>query len=275
MKEREMKRALCVACLALAWAWAFPTQARADGPRRRLHESAAEDRAGADVEAEVQLGREVAARILGRYPLFRDEALARYVALVGNALARQSGRTEIEYRFAVLDTRTVNAYAAPGGYIFITLGALADVHDEAELAGVLAHEISHVTRRHVVRELNVKGWETGATAGVARFLSGAGASAQEVMGQAVDGVLKILFEKGYKVEDEIEADRGGLLLLAEVGYDPTSLDRYLARAPSSGGTHPSQDVRRAELQGLASALGLSRVENPLFKERFENHVKAR
>jgi predicted Zn-dependent protease len=273
MKEREMKRVLCAAFLALAWTWGFPGQPGAEDVRRRLHESAAEDRAGADVEAEVLLGREVAARILGRYPLVEDEALARYVSLVGNALARQSGRTEIEYRFAVLDTRTVDAYSSPGGYIFVTRGALAGMQDESELAGVLAHEIGHVTGRHVVKELNVKGWETGATAGVARFLSGAGASAQEVMGQAVNGVLKILFEKGYKIEDEMDADRTGFMLLSEVGYDATALDRYLARVPFSDHTHPSQDARRAELQGLASRLGVVRVENPLLKERLEKNVK--
>jgi predicted Zn-dependent protease len=274
MKRLRWAKVSFTGALALTVCLALPPVSAAEEARRRAHEVAGQEGGAADVDAEVGLGREVAARILGRYRLVGDATLARYVELVGSGLARYSGRGELTYHFAVLDTDGVNAYAAPGGYVFVTRGALSTMRDEAELAGVLAHEIGHITQGHIVKELHVRGWEGGASAGLARLLGGAGASAQEAFGQAVDGALEVLFEKGYKIEDELEADRAGMLLLATVGYDPTSVDRYLARATTSDANHPSLQERRSRLQELAAGLGLTSLHTTL-EERFAKHVKTR
>ena len=104
--------------------------------------------ATADVKAEIEFGRGVAARILARYPPYNDPKLTRYVNLVGGGLAALSGRPELHYHFAILNTDDINAYSTPGGYVFVTLGALKLMHDESELAGVMAHETAHVALRH-------------------------------------------------------------------------------------------------------------------------------
>src|SRR3989338_3678250 len=136
--------------------------------RRRKSQTLAEESFSTkdDVEAEIIFGREVAARILGRYKLYEDKNLARYINMVGRSAAQYANRPEIEFRFAILNTDIVNAFAAPGGYIFITKGALRLMEDEAELAGVLAHEVAHVSERHIVKELNIKGTEASPSAGL-------------------------------------------------------------------------------------------------------------
>jgi len=99
------------------------------------------------------LGRQVAARIAGNFGVWNDKSWTLYVNLVGRALAPYSERPDIKYRFAILDTDDVNAYAAPAGYIFITRGLLKKLDSEAQLAGVLGHEIAHVARKHIVKEV--------------------------------------------------------------------------------------------------------------------------
>ena len=97
---------------------------------------------------EIELGRSVTAAIGARYKVLRDPQLTKYVALVGNAVANVSDRPDIRYYFAVLDSDDINALAAPGGFVFVTRGALALMPDESALAGVLGHEIGHIALRH-------------------------------------------------------------------------------------------------------------------------------
>ncbi|OYX24853.1 MAG: peptidase, partial [Hydrogenophilales bacterium 32-62-9] len=99
-------------------------------------------------EEETRIGKQIAGNLLGAVPLVRDDKLQRYVNLVGNWVALQSGRKDISWHFGVLDTEDINAFAAPGGYIFVTRGLYQRLNNEAELAGVLAHEIAHVTLKH-------------------------------------------------------------------------------------------------------------------------------
>src|SRR2546427_12790257 len=106
-----------------------------------------------DKPEEIELGRSVATALGSRYRLLREEPLTRYVALVGTAVAMQSDRPDLRYYFGVLDTDEVNAFAAPGGYVFITRGTLALIRDEATLAGVLGHEIGHIALRHHVETI--------------------------------------------------------------------------------------------------------------------------
>lgn len=130
-------------------------QASAQGLIDRLKSAAekAAKLAPIGTEKEIEIGRGIAATIAGRYPLSQDTALTAYVNLVGLAVAGESPRSDIAYRFGVLETPEVNALSAPGGYIFITKGALDLIENEAELAGVLAHEIAHVNQKHVLEQI--------------------------------------------------------------------------------------------------------------------------
>ncbi len=235
----------------------------------------------ADVKAEIEFGREVAARILGKYPLSKDDALLRYVSLVGGSVARHSGRTELAYRFGVLETDDLNAYAAPGGYIFITRGALALMEDEAELAAVLAHEIAHVTQKHIVKELDIKGMQKSPEAGITHLLGGTGDPLRIAFAQAVDKAIDLLFSSGYKRQDEFEADRVGTLLAAQSGYDPLALQRYLERVSRIKGrqsailthTHPPFANRLAALRTLSDEEGLNAISAQNLKSRFVQHTR--
>lgn len=234
----------------------------------------------ADVQAEIRFGREVAARILARHPLTEDSDLLRYVNLVGRAVAERGGRPELTYRFGVLETDQVNAFAAPGGYVFVTRGALARMANEAELAGVLAHEIVHVNRKHIVDELGIRAEEGSAVAGFARFLGGAGEATRQAFSQTVERAVDILFEAGRKRADELEADRLGATLLAVAGYRPTALADYLERvadAPSAATedrrrTHPGFGDRLAELEKVVAEEGLAEQGGKLKQERFARHL---
>lgn len=233
-----------------------------------------------DLKAEIVFGRELAARVLGRYKLYKDEALTRYVNMVGKGVAQYAGRPEIEFRFAILDTDVVNAFAAPGGYIFITKGALKIMGDEAELAAVLAHEVAHVTEKHIVKELNIKGTDTSPTSGLARLIGGSSESVRAAFTQMVDKAVDMLFEKGLKRQDEMDSDRISTMITTSAGYDSTALSRYLKKISSGEkdtkimtGTHPSFDDRVKGIDKVLADNQLTDKKQPVVKERFSENVK--
>lgn len=271
-----MRKALAGTALFLALP--LIVQAGEMKARERWH-SQEMDVVQSDIVAEVKFGREVAARIIGRYGLLDDEQLTRYVNLVGRSVAMSSNRPELVFRFAVLDTPEINAYAAPGGYIFVTKGALAQMQDEAELATVLAHEVAHVAGRHVVKELNIKGSD-GGSAGLARLAGGATEAARATMGQIVDKAVDILFKDGYKREDEIQADRDSILYSTVANYDPSGLIRYFERLNAVKGkttevldkTHPAYDARIAWIKDTINGEGIDPYKLKSNKERFQETV---
>ena len=109
--------------------------------------------ASKSIEYELKLGRNVAAIILGKYPQSTNIPLIRYVNLVGQSIASTSGRKDIHFHFSVIESDTPNALACPGGYVFITTGLMKLIKNEAELAGVLAHEIAHINQKHVFNKV--------------------------------------------------------------------------------------------------------------------------
>lgn len=267
--------AALVACLAAP----LPLTAEDSDWRKRpsLGETVTTD----DITAEIAFGREVGARILGRYKLYDNPAVMKYVNLVGRSLAQNTNRPELEFHFAVLETDEINAYAAPGGYVFITKGALALVKDESELAGILAHEIGHIAGKHVVKELNIKGTDDSAVSGLARLVGGSSESARLAFSQAVDKALDMLFKDGYKREDETGADKGAAVLAALSGYDPSGLARYLERIKAVKGrqttvldkTHPSYEARIALLKDTIAQEGIDPAGFKTYKERFAESIK--
>lgn len=239
------------------------------------------DEIESDVEAEVEFGREVAARILGKHKLGSNFQLTKYVTLVGRSLALNSNRPELQFHFGVIESDQVNAYTAPGGYVFVTRGALKLMKDEDELAAVLAHEIAHVTQMHIVKELDIKGVEQGLSAGLTRLLSGATDTARVAFSQAVDQAVSLLFDKGLKQNDEFEADQVGTMLALSAGYDPSALYRYLDRVRLVKGeqlmvvnqTHPPFDQRLFALAKLIRDEGLSGVKGSVVQTRFGRFIQ--
>lgn len=233
-----------------------------------------------DIQAEIVFGRDVAARILGNYRRVGNAELNRYLNLVGTGVAAYCGRPELTFHFAVLDTKAVNAFAAPGGYIFITRGALALMEDESELAAVLAHEIGHVTARHIVQELNIKSSDRKGMV-LAALVTGVTDPVRLALVQAVDEAVGILFNRGYKQQDELEADRIGTTVTAMAGYDPAALGRFVARIPPEGETgtdinrtHPPSPQRLANIDAVLVENGLTQSSaNPIDKERFKRYVQ--
>jgi predicted Zn-dependent protease len=229
-----------------------------------------------DIAEEIRFGREVAARMIARYSLYNNAKITKYVNLVGQTLVQYTNRPEIQFHFAVLNTGEVNAYAAPGGYVFVTRGALEAMQDESELAAVLAHEIAHVNEKHVVKELNIHASENSAVGGLARLIGGGTEAARVAFNQAVDKALDMLFQTGYKREDEIQADKGAVLLCTLTGYDPAGLVKYFERLKSAkvksteilDKTHPAYYERIVWLKETISQEGVDASSLKNFKERF-------
>jgi predicted Zn-dependent protease len=233
-----------------------------------------------DIEAEVRFGRELAARILGNYTLLDDEKINTYVNMVGNGLALYAGRPEIRFYFGVLDSDEINAFAAPGGYIFNTMGALLKMENEAQLATVLAHEIAHVVKKHVVRELNIRGEDVAGAGEIAGMVGYSTGTIRVAMEQALDEAANILFNRGYKIKDEIEADSVGILLASVAGYDPAALKKFLSNVKSFEkedatykGEHPIFEVRMSEINKTIEAHGLHNAKKAKVRGRFYENIK--
>ena len=210
-------------------------------------------------EQEQAIGADASAVILGGVKPLDDPAVQDYINKVGFWVASQSERAALPWRFVVLDSDAVDAFAAPGGYVFVTRGLLLSLHNEAELAGVLGHEISHVVMRHHLRAL-----QKAARLDLGKDAVDVG---MELRGQnsklfdSVTGAAKDLYSRGLDKDDEYEADRRGVVLAARAGYDPYAFLSVLQTLdsfdPDSNAvelllaTHPAPDER---IQALAAAM---------------------
>lgn len=222
-----------------------------------------------DEPREIEIGRQLAAVLLGSKPLHPDLRLQRYVNQLGRWISLQTSRPQLPWSFAVLDDPGFNAFAAPGGYVFVTKG-LVDRVDEAELAGILAHEITHVVDKHHLNALRAK-----AQAGIATQL--VASQLRNNLGGAVSAQLlalgKNLYSSGLDQGDEFDADRNGVALAARAGFDPYGLASVLQQlrteAPDnplftlSLATHPPAQQR---MDQLAAAMG-SRLDGMAGKPR--------
>ncbi len=169
---------------------------------------------------EQQLGANVCERIRTRSGVVQDANVHRYVSLVGTSLALGSSRPSLPWTFIVLDTDGVNAFAAPGGYVHITRGTLALIKNEAELAGVLAHEIIHITEKHTVRAIQKN---AAVQMGAAETLSGSAA----LMDRVVTAVYDNIVERGFGRAEENESDEKGVALANKTRYAPNGLVAFL------------------------------------------------
>lgn len=238
-------------------------------------------------QQELDLGRRYNQQILKENPRYADEKLQAYVQQVGERVAKHSHRNQLAYQFTVVDSPDINAFALPGGYIYIHRGLLAYLSSEAELAAVLGHEVGHVTARHSVQQQSQStAW--GLLGQAVAIGTGVGAAAD------VTGVLGSAFVRGYGRDMELEADGLGAQYLARSGYDPQAMievvkvlknqedfarDQAAASgdAQPAGGyhglfdTHPDNDRRLQQVLGPARALatGQQEVNREAFLKRLE------
>lgn len=210
-----------------------------------------------DEPEEVELGRAIAAAVGARYKISRDRNLTRYVALVGNTVAAASDRPDIRYYFAVLDSDEINALAAPGGFVFLTRGALALMNDEAALAGVLGHEVGHVALRHHAETIKAQKQKNLAVMGLQQGLSFTRVGAfSGLIGATADALAEQIVLKGHSRAEEMESDKVGFQYAARAGYDPAGLRDFLAALAAKGtrdagvakffSTHPGTEDRLQE-----------------------------
>jgi predicted Zn-dependent protease len=227
---------------------------------------------------EIELGEDVAARLLGAAPLVPDARLQRYVNQVGRWLAAQSERPDLPWRFGVLDAPQLNAFAVPGGTIFVTRGLLGRMRSEAELAGVLSHEIAHVLRKH-----HLKAIQKGAQAALAG--EALNSALRERGGAAREKLVAFgteMYGRGLDKADELEADRLGVVIAARGGYDPYGLPMVLqtlqAMSAEDSGlalmfkTHPAPAERLGALEAAQAMLDAYAAQ-PQLAERFLREVR--
>lgn len=168
------------------------------------------------VEEEIQLGRQEHQKIIAKFGVYRNQELQAYINRVGQRVAAESSREEIEYTFTVLNDDIINAFALPGGFIYVTRGMLTHMNSESELAAVLGHEIAHVTEKHALRrEARGKGISVLNTV----LAVASGQPALYELGNMFGGVLL----SGYSREFELEADEVGAQFMAKAGYSPDAM----------------------------------------------------
>lgn len=217
-------------------------------------------------------------------------ALNRYLNRVGKNLAAQSDRPTIPWTFGIMRSKDFNAVSAPGGYVFVAAGLLQQVENEAQLAGVLAHEIAHVTERHAISAYNgmladkcTRAAFAERDAAVTRAVLGSldapdvvnqltaklnapggfidfdSADGAKLLGPVVNGLTDVLM-KGYSHDDEYEADRVAIDLLVSAGYNPHEYIRFLSRIPVEGGlltSHPDKEDRQKKARAYVISLATS------------------
>lgn len=208
-------------------------------------------------QEELKVGREVASNLLGAAPLVNDPALQRYVNDVGRWISLQGERKDLPWRFGIIESNDINAFAAPGGYILMTRGLYQRLNDETELAGVLAHEIAHVLKRHHIELMRKQA-----------LIAEGGKAAEQAAGDE-NAVIKNLVGNGAEIfarrldqSAEMEADRMAVVLAARAGYDPYGLASALQKLEAVRSdddrikllfkTHPSPTQR---LGALDKAMG--------------------
>jgi predicted Zn-dependent protease len=234
-------------------------------------------------EEERAFGREAAATLLGAEPALADAVVQRYVNRVGLWVALQSERPELAWRFAVLDDPDVNAFAAPGGYVFVTKGLLQLLESEAELAGALGHEVAHVVRKHHLKALT-KDKRMSAFTGLASDKIGGDDPRKREMAAKVLSGVKTLYSRGLDKKDEIQADRDGVVIAARAGYDPSGLVSVVQKLdgldPGAAGvallfkTHPSPADRLAVLDDVFSTGQLDALTGQDGRERYRAAVRS-
>jgi len=227
---------------------------------------------------EAALGRDGYSAAIAEYGLYDDGALAAYVDSVGHKVAAASEEPTLPWRFTVLDDQVVNAFAMPGGYIYVTRGLLAHMQSEAQLAGVLGHEIGHVTARHSAKQITqqqLAGMGLSIASVVSPTFSRYSSSAQQALG---------LLMLKYSRDDETQADELGVRYATASGYDPREIpgtyrtlkriaDRAGQSLPGYMSTHPDPGQREEHTTELAAKAAAGKVNMNVRQRVYLDHLR--
>lgn len=226
---------------------------------------------GFSQEEEVAIGRQTSGNLLGAAPLVKDDKLQRYVNRVGRWIASQSERSGLVWHFGVIESNDLNAFAAPGGYIFITKGLYRSLQSESELVGVLAHEVGHVIKKHHLKILQQSRLVDMGGKILAKRV-GENEHIKNLIGHGAE-----IFARSLDKNAEFEADRVAVILAARAGYDPFGLPTVLQdighvakddnRVSLLFKTHPHPDDRLAQL-GEAIGDRLDGLKGQTLENRF-------
>jgi len=233
-----------------------------------------------DESEEIALGQDVAARLLGAAPLAADPRLQQYVNRVGRWLALQTERPDLPWKFGVMEAPQVNAFAVPGGTVFVTRGLVQKMQSEAELAGVLSHEIVHVLKKHHLKAIQ-KGAMTQLSADAAGTALSSRGGNSEVRNKLISFGTE-MYARGLDKSDELEADRLGVVVAARGGYDAYGLPAVLQTLQAMNAadsalalmfkTHPAPAERLDALGRMQSLLDAYSAQ-PQLRERFAAETK--
>ena len=229
---------------------------------------------------EIELGRESDAQVREQMGLYDDEALQQYVEQIGFEMAARSHRPDLPWSFAIVDSSVVNAFAIPGGFIYLTRGIMPYLDDEADLAGVIGHEIGHVTARHTVQAYTRA---SGAQLGL--LVGGIFSPTARAVGGLAETGLSVLFLR-YGRDAELQADRLGARYAADTGWDPTGVRDMLSTlsrlsegtdrgVPNWLSTHPEAADRVVRVEpileqiAIEQDLGALRVNRDPYLERLD------
>ncbi|MCK9374671.1 MAG: M48 family metalloprotease [Syntrophobacterales bacterium] len=235
---------------------------------------------------EYYIGRAVAARVLTKYKLDSNPKLTEYVNEVGDTVARKSARPNPfrGYHFAVLDTGEINAFACPGGIIFITRGLIQTCKSEDQLAAVLAHEVAHVANKDGINSISKARWTEVWTAmgkeAVTVYGGSVAAGLVTLFEGSIDDVFKTIVVNGYSRQAEETADAAAVTTLNRAGYDSTALVAVLTTMEAKGKgatsgifkTHPATADRLAKVKALACETPTAAKGEAIRTERFKKMV---
>ena len=265
-----------------------------------------EERKLGEFRAELDIGRNMAGRLVAYYGEFNDEPLNGYLNLVGNYVAQQGPFADRRYMIKLLNSESVNAFACPGGYILVTMGALRQAENEAELAAILGHESAHVGNRHMMKTLLSMDKEkldqaakastskpdpsmafrmrkrvqvteqSEAAKTLVRYLGSTSVAGLSIIAAAKAG-LGLMLEKGLDHKLEFEADQEGVKYAVAAGYDPKALSNFLGRlvarqkilnTKTLEKTHPKPAERRARVDQLLVQMKADTITGAKGVERF-------
>jgi predicted Zn-dependent protease len=225
------------------------------------------------VQDEIAIGREAQAQVRAKVPELRDTAIAGYVRSIGRQLAAHARGPRYPYSFSVADYREINAFALPGGPVWIHRGAMAAAQNEAQLAGILAHEIAHIDQRHAADRLTKVVVANGLLGFLGAVLGNdGGARAAQIGAQLLAGGIFLKFSR----DDEREADQVGVQIMHRAGWDPRGMVEFLqilrqraGRDPGSVevflSTHPPPEGRIERLQQTSARLRGGRRQSSNFQ----------
>lgn len=225
-------------------------------------------------EQEVGIGKSVDAEVRKQYKPLPDSAWQAYLAEVGEKIVKVCDRPNLEYHFTVIESDQINAFATPGGYVFFYTGILRMMDNEAEMAAVMAHEISHVVGRHSVKHLQLA---YGGALGLQLVL---GNQANKVAGDIVSSVMGLALT-GYGRSHELEADKFGVFYMQKAGYNPNAAKTMFEKLSqlSAGGkqgffeslsaTHPDTQERISRVDAEIAGLPRSVDKLPINESRYK------